>query len=93
MRPGAEAQEYRIIDVRSGRAALIDPEFHPEATAARLQEDFPAGTWFEVYDYGVGDELVFPYTASVKRTGPGVYEVKSEAPVTITLPDGARTEG
>jgi hypothetical protein len=81
--------EYGIVEVRSGHGALIDRQAHPEATAAKLAAEFPEGTWFEVYDYGVGDEVVWPYAVSVTRTGDGVYQVTSPVPVTLDLPDGA----
>jgi hypothetical protein len=55
--------EYRIIDVRD--RAIIDPEAHPEVPAGKLQAEFPLDSWFDVYDYGVGDEVVFPNVASV----------------------------
>jgi hypothetical protein len=78
--------EYRINEVRSGSTVMIDGKVHPEATAAKLAEQFPQGSWFEVYDYGVGDEVVWPYAVSVKLTGPGIYQVKSPVPVVLNLP-------
>lgn len=90
--PGG-GEGLRIIEARSGNAVFIDPEGHPDADADHLGGQFPADTWFEVYDYGVGDELVFPYTVSVTLVRPGVYDVKSQAPVSLTLPEGTGTEG
>ena len=84
--------EYRINEVRSGKAAMIDPTEHPEATADKLGGEFLEGTWFNVYDYGVGDEIVWPYAVSVTRAGDYAYRVTSPVPVTISLPEGARTE-
>ncbi len=78
--------EYRINEIRGGVGAFIDRETHKEATAAKLAEQFPQGSWFEVYDYGVGDEVVWPYAVSVKRVGPGAYQVKSPVPVVLNLP-------
>jgi len=63
----ARNAEYRIIEVRSGKWALIDPAIHPEAKADKLKREFPAGSWFEVYDYGVGDEVVWPRVTSVTQ--------------------------
>jgi hypothetical protein len=37
---------------------------------ARLIQEFPKDSWFEIYDYGVGDEVVWPYSASVTSTNP-----------------------
>lgn len=84
--------EYRITEVASGNAALIDPEAHPEATANRLAREFPQGSWFEVYDYGVGDEVVWPHVVSVTRVGPTTYQVAATGKVTLSLPNGSRTE-
>ncbi|MCE5239138.1 hypothetical protein LLH23_11700 [bacterium] len=78
--------EYRINEIRGGVGAFIDRETHKDATAAKLAEQFPQGSWFEVYDYGVGDEVVWPYAVSVKRVGPGAYQVKSPVPVVLNLP-------
>ncbi len=82
--------EYRLIDVRG--AALIDPSVHPDAKADKLAKEFKNETWFDVYDYGVGDEIMFPYTVSVVRTRPGVYRVNAPVAVKVTLPQGSRVE-
>lgn len=82
----ARDAEYRLNEVRSGKAAFLDRAAHPEVTPERLAAQFPKGSWFEVYDYGVGDEVVWPYAVSVTRTGRGVYQVKSPVPVTLNLP-------
>ncbi|MBU0608326.1 MAG: hypothetical protein KKI08_10610, partial [Armatimonadetes bacterium] len=78
--------EYRINEVRSGQGAMVDRDLHKEATAAKLAEQFPKDSWFEVYDYGVGDEVVWPYAVSVRRVGPGIYQVKAPVPVVLNLP-------
>ena len=82
--------EYRILEVRSTSAAIIDPEAHPDATADKLAKEFANGTWFEVHDFGLGDEIVWPYTVSVQLIRDGIYEVQAPVDVKITLPDGAR---
>ncbi|MBI3946137.1 MAG: hypothetical protein HY321_09480 [Armatimonadetes bacterium] len=82
--------EYRITEAATQKAALIDQEAHPEATAARLAKEFPGDTWFEVYDYGVGDEVVYPHRVSVVRAEDGAYTVEATAEVTVDLPAGAR---
>jgi hypothetical protein len=84
--------EYRITGVASENAAMIDPEVHPEAKADQLAQEFAEGTWFEVYDYGVGDEVVWPYAVSVTRTGPNLYAVTAPVEVTMTLPANYRWE-
>ncbi len=84
--------EYRLIEVRDKGAAFIDAEVHPEAKAGQLAQAFPENTWFDVYDYGVGDEVVWPYAVSVTRVSPCLYRVVAPIPVTVTLPPGSRME-
>jgi hypothetical protein len=88
----AHSVEYRIVEVRDRTAAILDAAVHPEATKARLADEFPVGTWFDVYDYGVGDEVVWPYVVSVMRMRPGVYRVDAPEPVEVRLPKGAVQE-
>ncbi len=57
------AAEYRIMDVRGG--AMIDPQVHPQCPSEKLESEFPLGSWFEVYDYGVGDEVMWPTVKSM----------------------------
>jgi hypothetical protein len=71
---------------------MIDQQAHPEAKADKLAAEFPKGSWFEVHDYGVGDEVVWPYAVSVRRTSQNVYQVTAPVPVTLDLPDGAKTK-
>lgn len=82
--------EYRIVDVRSGSAVFLDAKAHADATAAKLAGQFPKESWFDIYDYGVGDELIWPYTASVTLVSPGQYRVTAPVPVQVSLPKGAR---
>jgi hypothetical protein len=84
--------EYQINEVRSGVAAMVDAALHPEAKADRLAAEFAEGNWFKVYDYGVGDEAVWPYAISVERTGEGAYRVTAPVEVTVTLPERATAE-
>ena len=72
--------EYRINDVRSGRGAMIDRGTHPEAKADKLAAEFPDRSWFDVYDYGVGDEVVWPYALSVEFNADASHRVTSSAP-------------
>lgn len=78
--------EYRIHEVRSKGAALIDRQVHPEATADTLAGQFAAGSWFQVYDFGVGDEVVWPYSISVTRTAQNTYDVQSPVPIELIMP-------
>jgi len=80
--------EYRILEVRSGSAAFIDREAHPDAKSPQLAEAFPRDTWFSVYDYGPGDELIWPYTVSLTLVRPGVYRLAAPLPVKTRLPEG-----
>ena len=82
--------EYRLNEVRSGVAAFIDRLASPEAKQQTLAAQVPKNSWFEVYDYGVGDTVVWPYAVSVSRTSNGIYQVKSPVPVTLSLPEPGR---
>ena len=68
--------EYRIIEARTGRGAMIDQGAHPDATAKKLSGEFADGSWFAVYDHGVGDEVVWPYSMSVEFNAEGVTEAQ-----------------
>jgi len=80
--------EYRIVEARNGTAAIIDAAAHPEAKAGKLAGEFANGDWFDIYDFGVGDEVVWPYSVSVVRTAPGVYQVTAPVKVELHLPEG-----
>ena len=82
----AHTVEYRLLDVRDKTAAIIDPRHHSQAQADKLADEFPVDSWFQVYDFGVGDEVTWPYRASLREVGPGLYQVISSAPVEVTLP-------
>jgi hypothetical protein len=82
--------EYRIVDVRSKNAVIVDHEIHPDATADELRRAFPPDSWFEIYDYGVGDEVVWPYCASVTLEQSGQYRVTAPVPVKVELPHGGK---
>ncbi len=84
-----DTAEYKILEVRSAQGAIVDPEAHPDATADKLAKQFANGTWFEVYDYGVGDEVVWPYTVSVRLIADNVYELFAPVTVTLNLPKGS----
>ena len=57
--------EYRIVDVRG--SAIVDAEAHPECPVEKLEQEFPVDSWFEVYDYGIGDEVIWPQAVSVSE--------------------------
>jgi len=82
------AAEYQIIEVRSGQHAIIDPAVHPDVPAARLEAEFAVGTWFDVFDYGVGDEVLWPNTVSVSRINEHAYDVTSTDRCRLNLPKG-----
>ena len=81
--------EYKILEVRSANGAIIDPETHPHAKADKLAKEFANGTWFDVYDYGVGDEIVWPYAVSVELIGNSTYRVAAPVSITLNLPKGS----
>ncbi len=80
--------EYRINDLRSGGWVLIDAALHPEATADTLAEQFAEGTWFEVWDYGVGDQVVVPSIASLTLTREHTWDTSAVGRVDVRLPGG-----
>lgn len=61
---GASA-EYFAADVVNRKYAQIDPALHPAVDPAKLAAEFPVGSWFEIYDYGVGDEVVWPIVSEM----------------------------
>jgi len=83
---GNGSAEYRIVDVRSAKAVFLDGSVHPDAHAAKLATDFPAGSWFEIYDYGVGDEVVWPFAVSVTLQPSGEYRITAPVDVKADLP-------
>jgi hypothetical protein len=52
--------EYSTADVVNRKYVQIDPAAHPAVDPVKLTAEFPVGSWFEIYDYGVGDEVVWP---------------------------------
>jgi hypothetical protein len=84
------SNEYRLTEVRDKEAALIDPDYHKGVAASKLASDFPIGSWFQVYDYGLGDEVVWPYTVSLTEVGPRLMRILAPIPVQITVPDAYR---
>jgi len=81
---------YTLNDVRSGDGAYIDAEAHEGASADVLAAQFPEGSWFDIYDFGPGYDVIWPYSVSVKKTGEHTYEVCAPVPVTLTLPEGTQ---
>jgi hypothetical protein len=84
----AGSAEYHLGGIASGRFALIDRELHPEASGEKLAAEFPPDSWFTVYDYGIGDELVLPGTVVVRQVGPAAYRVAAWDRPTLNLPAG-----
>jgi hypothetical protein len=81
--------EYSILDARGGRAVILDHNVHPDATADKLSQSFPPESWFEIHDYGVGDDVVWPYCVRVMLQRPGQYRVAAPVPVKVELPEGS----
>ena len=63
----ARTAEHRLAGIRSGKFALLDPETEGNVDSATLEAEFPGGSWFEVYDYGVGDTVEWTSVVSVSR--------------------------
>src|SRR5262249_40915505 len=88
----ARTAEYHLLDLRDKQAAILDAARHPDAKAGKLASEFPKDSWFDVYDFGVGDAVEWPYTVSVTRVRPGVYRLEAPVPAKVTLPEGSRLE-
>jgi hypothetical protein len=86
----ARTAEYKIHEVLNRKGAYIDAKAHPAATRSRLAGEFRTGEWFDVYDYGVGDEVEWPFGVSLTRVSPGLYRLSAPAPVQVSLPAGSR---
>jgi hypothetical protein len=84
--------EYRITEVAAKRAALIDKACHPEAKRGKLAKEFAQGSWFKVYDYGLGDEVVRPHYVSLVRTGEKTFGARGAGRFTVSLPPDYRWE-
>ncbi|MDP6507236.1 MAG: hypothetical protein QF886_26650, partial [Planctomycetota bacterium] len=63
----ARTAEYRLNGIHG--QVFIDGAEHPDAKSGKLKAEFPLDTWFDVYDYGIGDEIVWPLATSVTRAG------------------------
>ena len=61
----ARTAEYRLAGIRSGAFALLDPGKHGDVDSAVIGAEFPSGSWFDVYDYGVGDTVTWTNVVSV----------------------------
>ena len=82
--------EYRILDARSRKAVVLNAKAHPDAKADKLAKEFPNDSWFEIYDYGIGDEVIWPYSVSVTLNQPGQYHVVAPVSVKAELPEGSK---
>lgn len=79
-----------IHSISSKPQSSNDKNAAPDAKADQLASQFPNGSWFEVYDYGVGDDVIWPYSVSVVLSEDGTYQIKSPVPVKISLPKGSK---
>ena len=63
--------EYRLAgirtDYRTKNTVFIDSQAYPGLDPEKLKAEFPEGSWFEVYDYGVGDQVVWPKVVCVSQ--------------------------
>ena len=80
--------EYQLIDVRDRKWAIIDTQIHPHATADVLATQFQKGSWFDVYVYGIGDEIDFPYTVHVRRDRNNVFKVTGPSFAVVDVSEG-----
>jgi hypothetical protein len=65
---------------------------HPDLSAEQLASEFPKDSWFAVYDYGVGDEVVWPRSVRVSLVADNTYRVTAMGQVGLTMPKGAKLE-
>jgi hypothetical protein len=84
----SQTSEYHLIEVRDKKAAIIDHGMHPEAVKSKLASEFPADSWFEVYDYGAGDDVVWPYSVGMVRVADDTYRVDSPVKAHVSVPAG-----
>ncbi len=82
----AGTTDYRLAEVRHATAAHLDADACPTAKKDQLAKEFPVGSWFTVYDYGVGDEVIWPYAVSVARQADGSYQVTAPVEVKVVVP-------
>ena len=82
--------EYHLIEVRDKKAAIIDAAVHPEAGRSKIASEFPTDSWFEVYDYGVGDDVVWPYSVSMVRIAADTYRITSPVGAHLSIPSGVQ---
>lgn len=86
----SRSAEYRLIEVRDKTAAIIDAEIHPDARNSKIASEFSVDSWFEVYDYGIGDSVVWPYTVSMVRIAADTYQIDSPAGAHVIVPINVR---
>lgn len=88
-------QEYRVASVTDGNVYL-DPHAPPEATADALKAAFREGAnglrGFRLYDYGAGDAVTVAGAVALEQIRPHVYRLRTNLPVTLTLPSGPTGE-
>jgi len=61
--------EFPVKGVHSGGFVLVGAEGAGAVPQAELEKAFPAGSWFSLYDYGVGDALEWTHVATLALTG------------------------
>ena len=61
----AQMAEYRLNGIRG--QVFVDGVEHPDAKSGKLKAEYPLDTWFDIYDYGIGDEVVWLLAAAVTR--------------------------
>ena len=63
---------------------VLDPNTKPAAD--KLAKMLPAGTVFNLYDYGVGDQVTIPCVMSLSTNEDGTYSLAATDDVTVNLP-------
>jgi hypothetical protein len=75
---GALTKFWRLKEVGGGN------DFVVEGTLAAA--DFASDPAVRLWEYGVGDAVRMPTFASLRRTAPGIYELRSNTDMAVTFP-------
>jgi hypothetical protein len=67
--PASGSAEFPVAGIQSGGFVLLGSEGAALPAKADLEQAFPAGSWFSLYDYGVGDWLEWTHVATMELAG------------------------
>jgi hypothetical protein len=90
--PEAGGEDLAVEEIRDRDGVFLEADRHGGMAASELERRFPRGSWFRIYDYGVGDELVWTLQSSLARVGDGIYRLSSTGVPEAVLPQGCTLE-